>query len=87
MGGPWHSHGKNPVRLYPKLQSQSIGLPKIFIDCLFFQAYNQIVENLYRFLIDLLPLKNVEMSFPTRGLDGLLTSEILRDTGKSRKAT
>ena len=34
----WHSHGKNPVRLYPKLQSQPIGLPKIFIDYLFVQA-------------------------------------------------
>ena len=34
----WHSHGKNPVRLYPKLQSQPIGLSKIFIDYLFFQA-------------------------------------------------
>ena len=34
----WHSHSKNPVRLYPKLQSQPIGLPKIFIDYLFFQA-------------------------------------------------
>ena len=33
----WHSHGKNPVRLYPKLQSQPKGLPKIFIDYLFFQ--------------------------------------------------
>ena len=33
-----HSHGKNPVRLYPKLQIQPIGLPKIFIDYLFFQA-------------------------------------------------
>ena len=34
----WHSHGKNPARLYPKLQSQPIGWPKIFIDYLFFQA-------------------------------------------------
>ena len=32
VGRLWHSHGKNPVRLYPKLQSQPIGLPKIFID-------------------------------------------------------
>ena len=38
VGCLWHSHGKNPVRLYPKLQSQPIGLPKIFIDYLFFQA-------------------------------------------------
>ena len=32
VGCLWHSQGKNPVRLYPKLQSQPIGLPKIFID-------------------------------------------------------
>ena len=38
VGCLWHSHGKNLVRLYPKLQSQPIGLPKVFIDCLFFQA-------------------------------------------------
>ena len=38
VGCLWHSHGKNPVRLYPTLQSQPIGLPKIFIDYLFFQA-------------------------------------------------
>ena len=38
VGCLWHSYGKNPVRLYPKLQSQPIGLPKIFIDYLFFQA-------------------------------------------------
>ena len=57
VGCLWNSHGKNPVRLYPKLQSQPIGLPKIFIDYLFFK----VVQNLYRFLIDLLPLKNVEI--------------------------
>ena len=38
VGCLWHSHGKNPVRLYPKLQSQPIGLRKIFIDYLFFEA-------------------------------------------------
>ena len=38
LGCLWHSHGKNPVRLYPKLQSQPIGLRKTFIDYLFFQA-------------------------------------------------
>ena len=38
VGCLWHSHAKNPVRLYPKLQSQPIGLPKIFIDYNFFQA-------------------------------------------------
>ena len=38
VGRLWHSHGKNPVRLYPKLQSHPIGLRKIFIDYLFFQA-------------------------------------------------
>ena len=38
VGCLWHSHGKNPVRLYPKLQSQPVGLRKIFIDYLFFQA-------------------------------------------------
>ena len=35
VGCLWHSHGKNPVRLYPKLQSQPIGLRKIFIDYFF----------------------------------------------------
>ena len=39
VGCLWHTHGKNPVRLYSKLQSQPIGLRKIFIDYLFFQAY------------------------------------------------
>ena len=38
VGRLWHSHSKNPVRLYPKLQSQPIGLRKVFIDYLFFQA-------------------------------------------------
>ena len=38
VGCLWHSHGKNPVRLYPKLQSQPIGLHKIFIDYFFFQV-------------------------------------------------
>ena len=57
VGCLWQFHGKNPVGLYPKLQSQPIGLPKIFIDYLFFK----VVQNLYQFLIDLLPLKNVEI--------------------------
>ena len=38
VGCLWHSHSKNPVRLYPKLQTQPIGLRIIFIDYLFFQA-------------------------------------------------
>ena len=38
MGCLWHSHGKNPVRLYSKLQSQPTGLRKIFIDYFFFQV-------------------------------------------------
>ena len=38
MRGKQKSYGKNPVRLYPKLQSQPIGLRKSFIDYLFFQA-------------------------------------------------
>ena len=38
VGCLWHSHSKNPVRLYPKLQSQPIGLRKIFIDYFFFQV-------------------------------------------------
>ena len=38
VGCLWHSHGKNSVRLYPKLQSQPIGLRKIFIDYFFFQV-------------------------------------------------
>ena len=38
VGCLWHSHGKNPVRLYPKLQNQPIGWRKIFIDYFFFQV-------------------------------------------------
>ena len=38
MGVPQAFHGKNPVWLYPKLQSQPIGLRKIFIDYFFFQV-------------------------------------------------
>ena len=38
VGCLWHSHGKNAVRLYPKLQSQPIGLRKLFIDYFFFQV-------------------------------------------------
>ena len=63
VGCLWHSHGKNPVRLYPTLQSQPIGLPKIFIDQLFFQPTNQIVHNLYRFLIDLLEIRTFLAKF------------------------
>ena len=37
-GGVIISDGKNPFRLYPKLQSQPIGWPKIFIDYFFFQV-------------------------------------------------
>ena len=49
---------------------------------------NRIGENPYRFSIQLLSLNNVSerakfvaCQFPTRRLDGLLTSEVLRDTG------
>ena len=38
VGVPQAFHGKNPVWLYPKLQSQPIGLRKIFIDYFFFQV-------------------------------------------------
>ena len=38
VGCLWHSHSKNPVRLYPKLQSQRTGLRKIFINYFFFQV-------------------------------------------------
>ena len=34
VGCLWHSHGKNPVRLYPKLQSQPIGLHKILFNAI-----------------------------------------------------
>ena len=61
VGCLWHSHGKNPVSLYPKLQSQPIGLRKILSIISSSKPTNQIAQNLYRFLIDLLPLKNVEM--------------------------
>ena len=62
VGCLWNSHGKNPVRLYPKLPSQPIGLPKIFIDYLFFQAdQSDCTKSVPFFLIDLLPLKNVEI--------------------------
>ena len=63
---PWDACGtptvKNPVRLYPKLIAKPANiLPKISIDYLFFQADQSDCTNLYRFLIDLLPLKNVEI--------------------------
>ena len=78
VGCLWHSHGKNPVRLYPKLQSQPIGLPKIFIDYLFFQAdqlgctksvsiFNRFASSEERSLPNLSPL-----SFATRGLGWLV---------------
>ena len=54
VGCLWQFHGKNPVGLYPKLQSQPIGLPKIFIDYLFFQTDQSDCTNC-TFLIDLLP--------------------------------
>ena len=73
----WHSHGKNPVRLYPKLQSQSIGLRKIFIDCLFFQAdqsdCTKSVSIFNRFASSEERWKNLSpLSFPTRGLGWLV---------------
>ena len=62
MGCLWHSHGKNPVRLYPKLQRQPIGLRKIFSRLSLLPSRPiRLYKNLYRFLIDLLPLKNVEI--------------------------
>ena len=65
-------------RLYPKLQSQPIGLPKIFIDYLFFQAdqsdctesvsiYNRFASSEERSLPNL-----SRLSFPTRGLGWLV---------------
>ena len=57
---------------------------------------NHIVQNLYRLLIDLLPLKNFEIrTFLAKFVAlefshswfRMACSEILRDTGKSRKAT
>ena len=78
VGCLWHSHGKNPVRLYPKLQSQPIGLSKIFIDYLFFKAdqsdctksaliFNRFATSEERSLPNLSRLK-----FPTRGLGWLV---------------
>ena len=83
MGCLWHSHGKNPVRLYPKLQSQPIGLPKIFIDYLFFQAdqsdCTESVSIFNRFAssekrgIQNVSLPNLSpLSFPTRALGWLV---------------
>ena len=84
VGCLWHSHGKNPVRLYPKLQSQPIGLPKIFIDYLFFQADQsdctksvfsdfQSICFLWRTLKSERSLPNLSrLSFPTRGLGWLV---------------
>ena len=71
----WHSHGKNPVRLYPKLQSQPIGLRKIFIDYLFFEAdqsdCTKSVSLFNRFAERSLPDFS-RLSFPTRGLGWLV---------------
>ena len=82
VGCLWQSHGTN------KLQSQPKGLHKIFIDHFFFQVDQwDCTKSLYCFRFASSELSLV--SFPTRGLGWLLrlTSEILRDTGKSRKAT
>ena len=73
----WHSHGKNPVQLYPKLQSQPIGLRKIYIDCLFFQAdqsdCTKSVSIFNRFASSEERWKNLSpLSFPTRGLGWLV---------------
>ena len=78
VGCLWHSHGKNPVRLYPKLQSQPTGLLKIFIDYFFFQAdqsdctksvsiFNRFASSEERWNQNLSPL-----SFPTRDLGWLV---------------
>ena len=69
-GYPW-------VRLYPKLQSQPIGLPKIFIDYLFFQAdqsdCTKSVSIFNRFASSEERWKNLSpLSFPTRGLGWLV---------------
>ena len=58
--------------LYEQLQSPPIGLRKIFIDYFFFQAdQRDCTKSLSTF----------------EGWDGLLTSEILQDSGKSGEAT
>ena len=96
VGCLWHSHGKNPVRLYPKLQSQPIGLPKIFIGYLFLEAdqsdFTKSVSISNRFVSSEERWnKNFPWQicrarvFPLVVWDGLLTSEILRDTGKSER--
>ena len=66
-GMPVAHDGKNLVwfvfHCTNKLQSQPIGLAKIFIDYFDSSAKptNEIVQNRHRFLIDLLLLKNVEI--------------------------
>ena len=81
MGCLWQSHGKNPLWFVfhgtNKLQSQPIGLRKIFIDYFFFQVdqwdctkslsiFNRFAFSEERFRTSLPNLSFV--SFPTRGL-------------------
>ena len=93
VGCLWHFHGKNPVWLYPKLQSQPIGLRKIFIDYLFFQAdqsdctksvsiFNRFASSEERWNQNVSCQICRAWVFPLVVWDGLLTSKILRDTGK-----
>ena len=95
VGCLWHSHGKNPVRSYPKLQSQPIGLPKTCIDYLFFQAdqsdctkfvsiFNRFASSEERWNQNDPCQICRPWVFPLVGLGWLVN---LRDTGKSRKAT
>ena len=52
-----HNGGLVCFLLHQKLQGQPVGLRKMFIDYSFFLANQWDCKNLYRFFIDLLPLK------------------------------
>ena len=88
VGWLWHFHGKNPVRLYPRLQSQPIGLRKIFIDYLFFKAdqsdctksvsiFNRFASSEERWNQNVPCQICRAWVFPLVVYDGLLTSKIL----------
>ena len=66
FGCLWHSHGKNPVRLYPNCKAGQQDCVKSLSIISSSKLTNGIVQNLYRFLIDLLPLKNVSERFIVR---------------------
>ena len=89
---PWDACGTS--RKNEQLHSPPIGLRKISIDYFFFQADQWDCTKIFidfQSICFLWTFRNVPnlllVSFPLNGLDALLTSEILRDAGKSQEAT